>query len=317
MRKFRGLLAKCGECEEAEFASKLHEAYCTGRKKVVVDENYLNYCRDIVEHYAESVDKVKANANSIAAGYRTAIENINKIAEISESKVSIDENGAAQLLTEEEVQAVDLYCKAEIDKLVTMCNAHLLSISAKLVSMQDEFNQCKAVLDKYVNGINTIENLPKDGDDEDDDEEKEEKKKDDDDEKEGEKKDDDDDEKKDGDIVTAQEPINGTASESVRERLHKYTDFLFEMSQHDMEFNRYINETVLDGVDGVELVTEGVVSAVKNGVHRVMNFLGSLWGKFVNAMSTLFKKDQDYLKDNKNIIFGNKIKDATTGMTLI
>lgn len=312
MRKFRGLLAKCGECEEAEFARKLHESYCSGRAKVLVDEAYLDYCMDVVSHYTENVESVRKNAVDIAAGYQKAIENINKIAEISESKVSCDENGAAQLLTEEETQEIDLYCKAEIDKLVAMCNAHILSISAKLVSMQDEFNQCKAILDKYVNGINTVGNLPKDDDD---DEEEDEYEKDDKKEKEDDddKDDDDDGEKKDGDIIAGREPLNGSVAsqESVRERLINYTDFLFEVSNEDLAFNRYINETVLNGIEGMELVSEGVVAAVKNGIHRIMNFLGNLWGKFANTMSSLFQKDQDYLNANKNIILGNKVKDAT------
>lgn len=283
LNRFRAKI--CGDeydsCDAPNYGYALHDKFCKGAEKMAIDDKCLEKCKETVETYVDRLQKVKENAKDIIESYQAPIDNINKIIKLSEDGKTEDENMVPIRLNDDNIQRCDLYCKAEIDKLVTMCNMHMLSIAAKLSAMQDEFNQCKALLDKYVNGIYTVDNLPKETP-----------------------------------VCQDPEPQVGNSdsvvhddtakTESAINRLEKYVLFMEDLAFEEAQFNAFLNESM-----GIDIMNEGVVSSVKNAVERVMQFLQKLWGNFTNGMDKVFKNDQQYLSDNKNIILGNTVKSAS------
>lgn len=287
----------------------------TNRYPVMVSHRYLDYCIETVNSYQERVEEVKAEAKRVAASIREAANKVANVMTASSTMEYIKEDGNTLYLEDEEqVQNMDLYCKAKVDELVAACQDHIISIGAKLDAMKCEFDQCKAVLSKYVCGNDEPTTLPVPADDDDDSNLTA------------------SDALSNGDSTIQEEPGEaGTPDEpdpmdseyesympggtdfytdtrDMEDYRESYESFLIDMISHEATLTSYINGEVLAESD--QVFVEGAIGKTKGLLHRIGEFIKKIWGKFTNAMAGLFQNDQKYLSKNENTIKNVKPKSA-------
>lgn len=95
---------------------------------------------------------------------------------------------------------------------------------------------------------------------------------------------------------------------------YEYLTFLAERTTQQVRMERIINEAVLigegaDTIENIELIQESFSEGVKKVIHKLLTFIGKLWGKFIEAMNTLIKNDKAYLERYKDIILKKKPAD--------
>lgn len=95
---------------------------------------------------------------------------------------------------------------------------------------------------------------------------------------------------------------------------YEYLTFLAERTTQQVRMERIINEAVLIGegadiIENIELIQESFSESVKKVIHKLLTFIGKLWGKFIEAMNTLIKNDKAYLERYKDIILKKKPAD--------
>ena len=95
---------------------------------------------------------------------------------------------------------------------------------------------------------------------------------------------------------------------------YEYLTFLAERTTQQVRMERIINEAVLigegaDTIENIELIQESFSESVKKVIHKLLTFIGKLWGKFIEAMNTLIKNDKAYLERYKDIILKKKPAD--------
>lgn len=95
---------------------------------------------------------------------------------------------------------------------------------------------------------------------------------------------------------------------------YEYLTFLAERTTQQVRMERIINEAVLigegaDTIENIELIQESFSESVKKVIHKLLTFIGKLWGKFIEAMNTLIKNDKAYLERYKDIILKKKPTD--------
>ena len=292
----------------------------TNRYPITVNHRYLDYCIETVNSYKQRVDEVKSDAKRIANSIREAANKVSNVMTATSTMEYIKEDGnTVYLEDDEQVQNMDLYCKAKIDELVATCMEHLISIGAKIEAMKCEYDQCKAVLSKLVCGNPEPVALPAVPDLCDDvpinrdadgstptasDEPSE-------------------DSPAPSDGVSAdggaiQEDPNGEVdyaaeyesympwlesysdTRDMEEYRNSYASFLSDMITHEVELSSYINGEVLSESD--QVFVEGAIGKTKGLLHRIGEFIKKIWGKFKNAMAGLFQNDQKYLSANENTI---------------
>lgn len=281
----------------------------TNKYPVLVSHRYIDYCIETVNSYQERVQQVKADAKRIAASIKEAANKVANVMTASSTMEYIKEDGYTLYLEDEEqVQNMDLYCKAKVDELVAACQDHIISIGAKLDAMKTEFDQCKAVLSKYVCGNDEPTTLPVPSDNDDDTNLTA------------------GDALSNGDTTIQEEPDDPdpmeaeyesympggsdfyTDTRDMEEYRNSYESFLIDMISHEATLTAYINGEVLAESD--QVLTEGAIGKTKGLLHRIGEFIKKIWGKFVNAMAGVFQNDQKYLTANENTIKNVKPKSA-------
>ena len=95
---------------------------------------------------------------------------------------------------------------------------------------------------------------------------------------------------------------------------YEYLTFLAERTTQQVRMERIINEAVLigegaDTIENIELIQESFSESIKKVIHKLLSFIGKLWGKFIEAMNTLIKNDKAYLERYKDIILKKKPAD--------
>lgn len=300
----------------------------TNRYPITVNHRYLDYCIETVNSYKQRVDEVKSDAKRIANSIREAANKISNVMTATSTMEYIKEDGnTVYLEDDEQVQNMDLYCKAKIDELVATCMEHLISIGAKIEAMKCEYDQCKAVLSKFVCGnpepvalpaaSDPCDNVPVTPD------------------ADGSAPSTEDDPSEDSpapsDGVSAdggaiQEDPNGDVdytaeyesympwledysdTRDMEEYRNSYASFLSDMIAHEAELSSYINGEVLAESD--QVFVEGVIGKTKGLLHRIGEFIKKIWGKFKNAMASVFQSNQKYLSANENTIKNVQCKNA-------
>jgi hypothetical protein len=89
--------------------------------------------------------------------------------------------------------------------------------------------------------------------------------------------------------------------------------YLAEEERMKADMGLYIEECVLlsEGtnlIEGYQLINEGIIGSIKAFIHRIMEALGKVWGKFKVAVDTLVKDNQKFLVKYKDIIVGKALK---------
>ena len=290
----------------------------TNRYPVQVNHRYLDYCIETVNSYLQRVNEMKSEVKRVAKHFQEAANKVADVMTASSTMEYIKEDGnAVRLECDEDVQNMDLYCKAKVDELVAGCMEHIICIGAKLDAMKCEYDQCKAILSKYVCGNDepvalppadvTVSIAPEEP-----------------------KQDDSPAPASDGvtsDGGAIQEDPNGgdvdyTAeyesympgvldigdTRDMEDYRTSYASFLSDMITHEAELSAYINGDILNESDQVFI--EGAIGKTKGLLHRISEFIKKIWGKFKNAMAGLFQNDQKYLTANENTIKNVKPKSA-------
>ena len=277
------------------------------RYPINVDHRYIDYCIETVNSYQERVDQVKADVKRIASSIKEAANKVANVMTASSTMEYIKEDGHTLYLEDEEqVQNMDLYCKAKVDELMLTCHDYIISIGAKLDAMKCEFDQCKAILAKYTCHDDQPLALPAPADN--------------------------DsnltvgDALSSGDSTIQEEPddpdpmeaeyesymLGGsdfyTDTRDMEDYRNSYESFLIDMISHEATLTAYINGEVLS--ESEQVFTEGAIGKTKGLLHRIGEFIKKIWGKFVNAMAGLFQNDQKYLSNNENTIKNVKPKSA-------
>ena len=295
----------------------------TNRYPVQINHRYLDYCTETVNSYQQRVNEMKADTKRIAKHFQEAANKIANVMTASSTMEYIKEDGNAVYLEGDEcVQNMDLYCKAKVDELVAGCMEHIICIGAKLDAMKCEYDQCKAILSKYVCGndepvavpstdvsvsvVPASEVEPKEDDD-------------------------DDNEAPAADGTTTdggaiQEDPSGDVDYTAEYESYmpgvldigdhrdmedyrtSYASFLSDMITHEAQLSSYINGDILNESD--QVFVEGAISKTKGLLHRIGEFIKKIWGKFKNAMAGLFQNDQKYLAANENTIKNVQPKSA-------
>lgn len=292
----------------------------TNRYPIAVNHRYLDYCIETVNSYNQRVDKMVSDVKKIATSFTEAANKVANVMTASSTMKYIKEDGNVEnLANEDQVQNMDLYCKAKVDELVASCMEYIISIGAKLDAMKCEYDQCKAVLSKYKCGNPEVAALPVQPpvvvsisrDDEDKDT---------------------DPAGADGitpDSSTIQEDPNSgevdytteyeesympwavndyTDIRDMEDYRDSYTSFLVDMVAHEVELSSYINGELLAESDQVFI--EGALGKTKGLLHSISEFIKKIWGKFKNAMAGVFQNDQKYLANNENTIKNVQCKSA-------
>lgn len=91
----------------------------------------------------------------------------------------------------------------------------------------------------------------------------------------------------------------------------KYQMFLAEQIEEQALFEACINESILmssgeNNLQNMQMLQESVVDKMKEGIMKIMEGLGKLWAKFIEAMDVLIKKDKTYLEKYKDTILKKK-----------
>ena len=298
----------------------------TNRYPITVNHRYLDYCIETVNSYQKRVESVTADAKKIAESIKEAANKVANVMTASSTMQYIKEDGSTVYLEDDEdVQNMDLYCKAKIDELVATCMEHLISIGAKIEAMKCEYDQCKAVLSKFVCGNPEPVALPAPPADPADDVPLVPS-------ADGKADEPGEDSPAPSDGVSAdggaiQEDPNGdvdytTEYESympwavddfsdtrdIEEYRDSYASFLSDMITHEAQLSSYINGEVLAESD--QVFVEGAIGKTKGLLHRISEFIKKIWGKFKNAMASVFQNDQKYLSANENTIKNVQPKSA-------
>ncbi len=99
----------------------------------------------------------------------------------------------------------------------------------------------------------------------------------------------------------------------------KYDLFLSEQIIEQAKFEACIYESILinsgtNNLQNIQLLQESAVDKLKEGIMKILNGLAKIWEKFKETMSTLIKKDSDYLEKYKDIILKKKPINAIYNM---
>ena len=97
----------------------------------------------------------------------------------------------------------------------------------------------------------------------------------------------------------------------------KYSMFVTEEYIRQAEYQRYLEECVLIGVNEntraqIDVINEGFAESVKNGINKLWNAIVKMWNKFLEGMNTLFRSDQSYLERYKDTILKKKFPEGST-----
>lgn len=306
----------------------------SGRYDVKINKKYLDYCVESVLGFDDKVDGLVKECKSIARKVSESVSGIESIKNAASTMRYIKEDGSYDDIDGDKVQDMCLAGKDKVEEMISKISDLLTGLYAKIDSIQSEFNQCKAVVSKYVLGNDQPIMLPdasSDDDSTDDDvtdmvpdvsttdgmqspsapisEEPDTG---------CEGEDDDDDECGEGcynneeddefgavgdlgDIIVA--AANDTEETPYGESL---IAFAMDTIIEEARFNEYVNTLLGEPV----AVNEGVVGGIKTAIQSIMKFLKNMWGKFTNSMASIFENEQKYLAANKNIILGYKPKSA-------
>lgn len=97
----------------------------------------------------------------------------------------------------------------------------------------------------------------------------------------------------------------------------KYSAYVTEEYVRQAEYNRYLEECVLTGInentrEQIDVINEGFIDSIKNGLKKLWNAIVKMWHKFLEGMNTLFRNNKSYLEKYKDIILKKKFPEGTT-----
>ena len=96
----------------------------------------------------------------------------------------------------------------------------------------------------------------------------------------------------------------------------KYSMFVTEEYIRQAEYNRYLEECVLIGInentkEKIDVINESFADSIKDGIKKLWNAIVKMWHKFLEGMNTLFRNDQSYLKKYENVIVDKEWPEGT------
>lgn len=93
--------------------------------------------------------------------------------------------------------------------------------------------------------------------------------------------------------------------------------YLAEKFLDDVEIERYVNECIClseENFDKFEIISEGAVNKIAEGILRVKNAIIRTFNKFIESTNTLVSRDKGYLEKYKDVILKKKMKDVKMSM---
>lgn len=101
--------------------------------------------------------------------------------------------------------------------------------------------------------------------------------------------------------------------------IYKYEAFLTNQITEQAKFERFINECVLmteskNSIDNISVLNESLADSISNGVKKFLTMIAKMWGKFIEGMDTLIKRDKSYLEKYKDTILKKKMVERTVQM---
>lgn len=100
----------------------------------------------------------------------------------------------------------------------------------------------------------------------------------------------------------------------VNNNVYDHNVMLIEQLMDQAEMDYFIQEALLisegeNSISNIEVIREGFIDKIKDGITKFFGFIKKMWGKFLEAMSTLINTDKAYLEKYKDIILKKKPKD--------
>jgi hypothetical protein len=299
------------DVQRSNFARDVLNSFGSSKRYWInLNKNYMDYCNESVLGLSKHVASIRSEAKTIARSLSEAVDRIEAVKNATMTNRYYYEDGTSCDLDNDQVQNLDVACKAKTDEAISKCNDALMALGAKLDMLNTEFNQCKAVVSQYACGNDQPIVLPNPADNptpepvavptspdidiptpiqEDPDS---------------------------GELPPEglEDEFGGVTSnddfdydiDDDRPYSESITSFALDTIIAESQMNNYINSLLGESSD--VYITEGVIGAAKNLLNKIMEFLKKIWGKFTNSMNALFENDVKYLEENKNIITGNTPK---------
>jgi uncharacterized protein YoxC len=305
-------LSESVEVSRSNFGRDILNSFGSSKRYWInLNKNYMDYCNESVLGLSEHVSAIKSEAKAMAKSLSEAVDRIEAVKNATKTNRYYYEDGTSEDLDNDQVQNLDLACKAKTDEAISKCNDALMALGAKLDMVNSEFNQCKAVVAQYACGQDQPVALPEPEridispaapveptpdtsisapiqEDPDSDELPPEGL---------------DDEYGGVDDDTRDFDYNADDDTPYSESL---ASFALDTILAESQMNDYISSLLGESAD--VYVTEGIIAGAKNIFNKIMEFLKKIWGKFTNSMKALFEDDVKYLNENRNVILGNTPK---------
>lgn len=102
-----------------------------------------------------------------------------------------------------------------------------------------------------------------------------------------------------------------------RSNIFEYKSFVSNQLIEQAKMERYIKECVLIGeskntIKNIDILNESVTDKIKEAFKKIMETIGKMWGKFLEAMNNLISNNRSYLEKYKDIILKKKLRNDAT-----
>jgi len=99
--------------------------------------------------------------------------------------------------------------------------------------------------------------------------------------------------------------------------MFEYTSFVADQMLEQAKMDRFIKEAVLIGeskntIKNMDVLNESVTDKIKEAFKKIMEAIGRMWGKFLEAMTNLVNSNRSYLEKYKDIILKKKLRSDVT-----
>ena len=83
----------------------------------------------------------------------------------------------------------------------------------------------------------------------------------------------------------------------VNNNVYDHNVMLIEQLMDQAEMDYFIQEALLisegeNSISNIEVIREGFIDKIKDGITKFFGFIKKMWGKFLEAMSTLINTDK-------------------------
>lgn len=100
---------------------------------------------------------------------------------------------------------------------------------------------------------------------------------------------------------------------------NKYAMFMEQQIQQQADMDRYIQECIIlanpnESNNKIAYLNEAAGEKIKEGFKKFLNFIKTIWAKFLEKLNHLVLKNKNYLEKYKDIILNKKLKEGTYTM---